>query len=97
MGQRVLRVCRRAGALLPRDVAGPAPVSCSVFPIDGSSAGAPAPFKARTAGRAAPLGKVPALPAGLCRAAVCASCAFVTTSATKLRAVATCAQRQALA
>ena len=34
MGQRVLRACSRAGALLWRDVADPSPVSRSVPPID---------------------------------------------------------------
>ena len=50
--------------------------------IAGSSA-APPPFRARTAGRAASLGKALALPAGSRRAAACASCAFVTASATR--------------
>ena len=34
MGQRVLRACSRAGALLWRDMADPSPVSRSVSPID---------------------------------------------------------------
>ena len=33
-GQRVLRGCSRAGALLWRDMADPAPVSCRVSPMD---------------------------------------------------------------
>ena len=132
-GQRVLRACSRAGVLLWRDVADPAPVSRRASPMDrgrpdrsdvrhfiqcpyraasgpmspcrtaftirriaGSSAGAPAPFRARKAGRAASLRKVLALPAGLCWAAACASCASVTASATKPRTAASCAPRRAL-
>ena len=33
-GQRVLRACSRAGALLRRDMADPAPASCMVSPMD---------------------------------------------------------------
>ena len=65
--------------------------------VAGSSVGAPAPFRARTACMAASLRKVRALPAGSCRAAACASCASVTASATRLRTVASCARRRALA
>ena len=49
--------------------------------IAGSSVGAPALFRARTAGRAASPRKVFALPAGSCWAAACASCASFTASA----------------
>ena len=65
--------------------------------IAGSSRGAPAPFRARTAGRAASLRKALALPGGLCWAAACASCASVTASATRSRTAASCARRRALA
>ena len=65
--------------------------------IAGSSAGAPAPFRARTAGRAVSLRKALALPAGSRRAAACASCASVTASATRPRTDASCAWRRALA
>ena len=44
--------------------------------IAGSSVGAPAPFRAWTAGRAVSLRKALALPVGSRRAAACASCAF---------------------
>ena len=64
--------------------------------IGGSSAGAPAPFRARTAGGAASPRKVLAPPAASCWAAACAACVFVTASTTKLRTVAPCAQRRAL-
>ena len=65
--------------------------------IAGSSAGAPAPLRARTARRAASLRKALALPAGSCWAAACASCASVTASATRPRTAASCARRRALA
>ena len=64
--------------------------------IDWSSAGAPAPFRAQTAGRTVSPRKVLALPAGLCWAAACVACASVTVSATRLRTVASCARRRAL-
>ena len=51
--------------------------------IAGSSVGAPAPFRARTAGRAVSLRKAPALPVRSHRAAACASCASATASATR--------------
>ena len=65
--------------------------------IPGSSAGAPAPFRARTSGRAVSLRKALAMPAGSRRAAACASCASVTASATRPRTAASCAWRRALA
>ena len=51
--------------------------------IAGSSVGATAPFRARMAGRATSLREALALPAGSCWAAACASCAYVTASATR--------------
>ena len=63
--------------------------------IAGSSAGAPAPFRARTAGRAASLRKALALPARSRCGAACASCASVTASATRPRTAASCAWRRA--
>ena len=65
--------------------------------IAGSSVGAPAPFRARTAGRAASPRKLLALPSGSCWVAAWASCASVTASATKTWTVASCARRRALA
>ena len=65
--------------------------------IAGSSAGASAPFRARTAGRAVSLRKALALPAGSRRAAACASCASVIASATRPRTATSCAWRRALA
>ena len=65
--------------------------------IAGSSVGAPAPFRARTAGRAVSLRKALALPVRSRRAAACASCASATASATRPRTVVPCALRQALA
>ena len=50
--------------------------------IAGSSVGAPAPFRARTAGRAVSFRKALALPVRSRRAAACASCASATASAT---------------
>ena len=51
--------------------------------IAGSSVGAPAPFRARMAGRAVSLRKALALPSRSHRAAACASCASATASATR--------------
>ena len=65
--------------------------------IAGSSAGAPAPFRAQTARRAVSLRKALALPAGSRHAAACASCASVTASATRPRTATSCAWRRALA
>ena len=65
--------------------------------IAGSSVGAPAPFRARTAGRAVSLRKALALPARSRRAAACASCASATAFATRPRTAASCALRRALA
>ena len=65
--------------------------------IAGGSAGAPAPFRARTAGKADSLMKVLALPAESCWAAACAACASATASATTLWIVTSCARRRALA
>ena len=65
--------------------------------IAGSSVGAPAPFRARTAGMAVSLRKALALPAGSRRAAASASCASAAASATRPRTVASCAWRRALA
>ena len=65
--------------------------------IAGSSVGAPAPFRARTAGRAVSLRKALTLPVRSRRAVACASCASATASATRPRTVASCALRRALA
>ena len=65
--------------------------------IAGSSVGAPALFRARTAGRAAAPRKALALPAGSCRAAACAVCTSATAPATRSLTVASCALRRALA
>ena len=69
----------------------------TIWCIAGSSVGAPALFRAQMAGRAAWLTKALALPAGSCWAAACASCAFVTASATGPRTAGSCARRRALA
>ena len=53
--------------------------------IAGSSVGTPAPFRARTAGRAVSLRKALALPVRSHRAAACASCAFAAASASRPR------------
>ena len=60
--------------------------------IAGSSVGAPALFRARTAGRAVSLRRALALPVRSRRAAACASCAFATAYATRPRTVASCAR-----
>ena len=65
--------------------------------IARSSAGAPAPFSAGTAGRAASLKETLKPPAGSCWAAACASCASVTASATRPPTAASCARQRALA
>ena len=65
--------------------------------IAGSSVGAPAPFRARTAGRAVSWRKALALPVRSRRAAACALCASATASATGPRTAASCALRRALA
>ena len=63
-------------------------IAFTIWCIAGSSVGAPAPFRARTAGRAVPLRKALALPIRSRRAAACASCASATASATRPRTVA---------
>ena len=68
----------------------------TIWCIAGSSVGAPAPFRARTAGRAVSLRKALALPIRSHRAAACASCASPTVSATRPRTAASCALRRAL-
>ena len=75
----------------------PGSTASTIRCIAASSVGAPALFRARMAGRAASPRKVLALPAGLCSAAVCASGASVTASATRLQTIASCARRPALA
>ena len=65
--------------------------------IAGSSVGAPAPFRARTAGRAVSLRKALALPVRSRRAAAFASCTSATASPTRPRTAAFCALRRALA
>ena len=65
--------------------------------IAGSSVGAAAPFRARTAGRAVSLRNALALPVRSRRAAPCASCASATASATRHQTIAFCALRRALA
>ena len=65
--------------------------------IAGSSLGAPAPFRAATAGRAASPRKVLALYAGSCKAPACAACASATAPATRSGTFASCARRRALA
>ena len=65
--------------------------------IAGSSVGAPAPFRVRTARRAVSLRKALALPVRSRRAAACASGASATVFATRPRKVASCALRRALA
>ena len=64
--------------------------------IAGSSVGPPAPFRARTAGRAVSLRKALALPSRSHRAAASASFASATASATRPRTAASCALRRAL-
>ena len=64
--------------------------------IAGSNVGAPAPFRARTAGRAVSLRKALALPSRSHRAAACAPFASATASATRPRTAASCALRRAL-
>ena len=65
--------------------------------IAGRSVRDPAPFRARTTGRAVLWRKALALPVGSRRAAACPSCAFAAASATRARTVASCAWRRALA
>ena len=75
----------------------PGQTAFTIWCIAGSSVGALALFRARMARRAVSLRKLLALLARSCWAAACASCASPTVSATRLRTVASCTRRRALA